>query len=148
MIIGLLLFFGVVNRFFVQEDFCEDESYNDFPMILSLPAGPWGLPIVGYLPFLGDHVYLQFDQLSKKYGPVYCLKLGSFDVVFVCDWPHMKEAVSNDALLAKPHASLLPGTVTGRSFGEMSGNPWREHRRLSLNILLDVGLGKSTIETL
>uniref|UniRef100_T1JYL6 Cytochrome P450 n=1 Tax=Tetranychus urticae TaxID=32264 RepID=T1JYL6_TETUR len=102
--------------------------------IRSLPAGPWGLPIVGYLPFLGDHVYLQFDQLSKKYGPVYSLKLGSFDVVLVCDWPHLKDATSNDALLARPHS--------------MSGNPWREHRRLSLHILRDVGLGKSTIETL
>nr|AWD38971.1 CYP392A11 cytochrome P450 2J6-like protein [Tetranychus urticae]AWD38972.1 CYP392A11 cytochrome P450 2J6-like protein [Tetranychus urticae] len=122
--------------------------FNTIKRIRSLPPGPWGLPIVGYLPFLGDHVYLQFDQLSKKYGPVYCLKLGSFDVVFVCDWPHMKEAVSNDALLARPHAAFFPGAVDDRSFGEMSGNPWREHRRLSLHILRDVGLGTSTLETL
>nr|QOV04249.1 cytochrome P450 392A12 [Tetranychus urticae] len=116
--------------------------------IRSLPAGPWGLPIVGYLPFIRDHTYLEFDRLSKKYGPVYCLKLGVYGVVLVCDWPHLKDAVSNDALLAKPHASLLPGGGEGRSLGEMSGSPWQEHRFLSLHILRDIGLGKSTIVTL
>ncbi|XP_015784885.2 cytochrome P450 2H2-like isoform X2 [Tetranychus urticae] len=116
--------------------------------IYQLPAGPWGLPIVGYLPFLGDHVYLQFDQLSKKYGPVYCLKLGKHNVVLVCDWPHLKDAISNDALLARPHEALVTGVYDTRSFVEMSGDPWRQHKRLSLHILRDVGLGKSKIETL
>ncbi|XP_015783573.1 cytochrome P450 2C70 [Tetranychus urticae] len=122
--------------------------FNTIQRIRSLPAGPWGLPIVGYLPFIKDDIYLVFDQLSKKYGPVYSLKLGSFDVVLVCDWPHMKDAVANDALLARQHEVFFPGVVEGRSFAEMSGDPWREHRRLSLHILRDVGLGKSTIETL
>ncbi|XP_015781256.1 cytochrome P450 2C15-like [Tetranychus urticae] len=120
--------------------------FNTIKRTLSLPVGPWGLPIVGYLPFLGDHVYLQFDQLSKKFGPVYCLKLGSFDVVLVCDWPHLKDATSNDALLARPYETLVPGSE--RSFAEMSGDPWRQHKRLSLHILRDVGLGKNKIETL
>jgi hypothetical protein len=36
-----------------------------------MPGGPIGLPIVGYLPFLGSKPHCKFVQLSKKYGNVF-----------------------------------------------------------------------------
>ncbi|XP_015795398.1 cytochrome P450 2H2-like [Tetranychus urticae] len=114
--------------------------------LFRLPPGPWGLPIVGYYPFLKDESYLQFDSLSKKYGPVYSLKLGQHDVVVICDWDHLKLAFADESLLAKPHELFFEGIIKYPSFAEMSGDDWRFHRRVSLHVLRDLGLGTSKME--
>ncbi|XP_053209911.1 cytochrome P450 2J4-like [Panonychus citri] len=114
--------------------------------IRSLPSGPWGFPIVGYLPMIKQHLYLEFDKLSAKFGPVFSIKLGQENIVVICDWPHIKEAFTNEALLARPDTVFFPGIIEVPSLTEMSGDIWREHRRLSLHILRDVGLGKSVLE--
>ncbi len=41
------------------------------------PPGPWGLPVLGYLPFLGRKMNLTVNNLYKKYGEVFQLKMGS-----------------------------------------------------------------------
>uniref|UniRef100_T1L5I1 Cytochrome P450 n=1 Tax=Tetranychus urticae TaxID=32264 RepID=T1L5I1_TETUR len=84
--------------------------------IKRLPSGPWGLPIVGYYPFLKDESYLEFDSLSKKYGPVYSLKLGQHDVVVICDWNHHQLAFADESLLAKPHELFFEGLIKYPSF--------------------------------
>ncbi|RWS23199.1 geraniol 8-hydroxylase-like protein [Leptotrombidium deliense] len=33
--------------------------------------GPYCLPIVGYLPFLGTRPHKVFNKLAEKYGPVF-----------------------------------------------------------------------------
>ncbi|KAJ0802839.1 putative cytochrome P450 [Helianthus annuus] len=43
----------------------------------SLPPGPYGLPIVGYLPFLGSNLHERFTEMAHKYGPIFSLQLGS-----------------------------------------------------------------------
>lgn len=114
----------------------------------SLPPGPIGFPILGYYPLLKSHSYLQFDQLSKKYGPVFSVKLGQYDTVVVCDWDNLKDAFANDALLARPAKGFLSGIEETLSVIAMSGDAWREHRRLSLHVLRNVCLGKKEMETL
>jgi Cytochrome P450 len=42
-----------------------------------LPPGPTGLPLVGSLPFLDPSLHTYFADLSKKYGPIFSLQLGS-----------------------------------------------------------------------
>lgn len=37
----------------------------------NLPPGPVGLPIFGYLPFLGKVAYKKLYELSTTYGPVF-----------------------------------------------------------------------------
>ncbi|XP_076335724.1 cytochrome P450 2J3-like [Tachypleus tridentatus] len=37
----------------------------------NFPSGPFGLPIVGCLPFLSNKPFLDFSKLSKKYGNVF-----------------------------------------------------------------------------
>ncbi|KAK6262961.1 hypothetical protein QUC31_008777 [Theobroma cacao] len=42
-----------------------------------LPPGPRGLPLVGYLPFLGTDLHIVFTELAGIYGPIFKLWLGN-----------------------------------------------------------------------
>ncbi|KAL8210119.1 hypothetical protein R6Q57_006851 [Mikania cordata] len=44
---------------------------------IHLPPGPYGLPVVGYLPFLSSNLHERFTEMAHKYGPIFSLKLGS-----------------------------------------------------------------------
>ena len=57
------------------------------------PPGPWGLPIVGYLPFLGKKMNLTINSLSLRYGPVFQLKMGSRQVVVISGQRCVREAL-------------------------------------------------------
>uniref|UniRef100_T1K9W8 Cytochrome P450 n=2 Tax=Tetranychus urticae TaxID=32264 RepID=T1K9W8_TETUR len=76
------------------------------------------------------------------------MKLGQYDTFVVCDWDNLKDAFANDALLARPAKGFISGIEETLSVIAMSGDVWREHRRLSLNFLRNVGLGKREMETL
>ncbi|XP_020590254.1 cytochrome P450 76C2-like [Phalaenopsis equestris] len=44
---------------------------------LPLPPGPYGLPILGSLPFINRNLHHYFAGLARTYGPVLSLRLGS-----------------------------------------------------------------------
>ncbi|XP_025015986.1 cytochrome P450 2J6-like [Tetranychus urticae] len=120
--------------------------FNFINRLQKLPPGPWGLPFVGYLPFIKKDAYIQMTELAKKYGPVFSFKCGQFDVVVINEVKAIEEALRNDHLLARPDANFVPGFKRAPSLIEMSGEPWRQQRQVALTILSDVGLGKSTLE--
>ncbi|GFU19782.1 hypothetical protein NPIL_629541 [Nephila pilipes] len=37
--------------------------------------GPYGVPILGYIPFMGSKPYVTFQELAKRYGPVYTVQM-------------------------------------------------------------------------
>lgn len=60
----------------------------------SLPPGPCGLPLVGYLPFLKrpDDIRSEMTDLSLKYGPCFSIRLGTELMVILSDHQLIKEA--------------------------------------------------------
>lgn len=56
-----------------------------------LPPGPSGWPVIGSLPLLGNVPHHSLFQLSKQYGPIMYLKLGTTDTVVVTS-PKVAEA--------------------------------------------------------
>ena len=58
-----------------------------------LPPGPWGLPIVGYLPFLGPQPQEALLNLSHKYGDIFTIRMGSFTTVVVNGSEKIKETL-------------------------------------------------------
>ncbi|XP_014681878.1 PREDICTED: cytochrome P450 2M1-like [Priapulus caudatus] len=58
----------------------------------NLPPGPRGLPILGYLPFLGKHPYLTLTELGKRYGPVFTVWLGPVPVIVLNSYDAIREA--------------------------------------------------------
>uniref|UniRef100_T1KYK6 Cytochrome P450 n=2 Tax=Tetranychus urticae TaxID=32264 RepID=T1KYK6_TETUR len=133
-------FYGLVTLFVVNY------VIKFVQRIRKLPPGPWGLLIVGYLPFLRQNSYDQMTELAAKYGPVFSFKCGQFDVVVINQWKFIKEALANEHLLGRPKGSAIPGVIEHASLIEMSGPRWKEQRRVALTTLRDVGLGKSEME--
>ena len=58
----------------------------------SLP-GPWGLPIVGYIPFLGRKMNKTITALAKRYGDVFQLSIGTRKIVIVSGQRAIREAL-------------------------------------------------------
>ncbi|KAL3820172.1 hypothetical protein ACJIZ3_006077 [Penstemon smallii] len=59
--------------------------------IKPLPPGPYPLPIIGNILQLGQSPHKSLAKLSKKYGPLMYLKLGSLDTVVVSSPEMAKE---------------------------------------------------------
>lgn len=60
-----------------------------------LPPGPRGLPLVGYLPFLGKNLHQSFNELAQIYGPIYKLKIGSKQCVIISSPSLVKQVVGD-----------------------------------------------------
>ena len=74
------------------------------------PPGPWGLPIVGYLPFVDTkRPNLFFAELAKKYGDVFQLQLGSYKMVVVNGQRAVKQVYSKTTVFLANQTGLCPG---------------------------------------
>ncbi|KAG9464869.1 hypothetical protein GDO78_019256 [Eleutherodactylus coqui] len=62
------------------------------------PPGPKPLPIIGNILNLNvQKPHLSFQELAKKYGPVFSIKLGTEKMVVLCGYDTVKEALVNHA---------------------------------------------------
>ncbi|KAJ4839080.1 hypothetical protein Tsubulata_044198, partial [Turnera subulata] len=67
----------------------------------NLPPCPFALPVIGHIHLLSDPVYKSLQTLSKKYGRVMSLKLGSRSVIVVSSPSAMEECITkNDVVFA------------------------------------------------
>ena len=55
------------------------------------PPGPYGLPVLGYLPFFIKNPEQTACKLSKKYGPIISIRLGTEDVVLLNDFDSIRK---------------------------------------------------------
>ncbi|KAK6161517.1 hypothetical protein DH2020_004898 [Rehmannia glutinosa] len=99
-----------------------------------LPPGPRGLPILGYLPFLGNNLLHQFTDLGHKYGPIFKLYLGNKLCVVISSPSLIKEVVRNeDAFFGNrdtPIAGLI-ATYGGNSIAwSQQNSKWRAMRKI------------------
>ncbi|XP_040069314.2 cytochrome P450 2J6-like [Ixodes scapularis] len=110
-----------------------------------LPPGPTGVPVLGYLPFLGSSPQVTYKKLAEKYGPIIRVKLGSEDVVVLNDLDSIKEGLNKDDCLARPSHFLLK-TVGIDGIATMNGHAWVDNRRFCMHVLRDLGFGKKSME--
>ncbi|CAL1262528.1 unnamed protein product [Larinioides sclopetarius] len=110
------------------------------------PPGPYGLPLVGYIPFMSSKPYEDLLKLGKTYGGVYSLQLGSQYCIILDDYQSTKDAFAQDAFMGRPPENLFDLKKATLETGAFNGLPWKEQRRFSLQMLKDLGFGKSHIE--
>ncbi|GFR19905.1 cytochrome P450 2A9 [Trichonephila clavata] len=108
--------------------------------------GPIGLPIVGYIPFLTKKSYIKLTELSKKYGPLYSIRLGSLDLVVITNYDIMKEAFSKDAFMGKSKNAPIQFSEETLRTEAFTGLPWKEQKRFSIHMFNNLGFGKTRME--
>ncbi|KAK8773493.1 hypothetical protein V5799_011975 [Amblyomma americanum] len=108
-----------------------------------LPPGPWGVPVLGYLPFLRGQQHVVFKRIAEKYGPVFSVKLGAMNVAVLNDFESISEGYSK--LLHRPKALFLDHAgITGVS--NLNGRAWAENRRFCLRSITSGSYGGKTME--
>ncbi|KAK6935243.1 Cytochrome P450 [Dillenia turbinata] len=105
-----------------------------------LPPGPRGLPIFGYLPFVGSELHHSFTQLAHSYGPIYKLWLGKKLCIVVSSPALVKEVTRDlDSTFANraPSGASLATTYGGRDIAWAPYGPrWRILRKIFVSEML------------
>ncbi|KAB1217071.1 Flavonoid 3'-monooxygenase [Morella rubra] len=105
-----------------------------------LPPGPRGLPLVGYLPFLGTELHRKFEELAGIYGPIYKVWLGQKLWVVVNSPSLVKEVVRDqDTTFANrdPPIAALVATYGGADITFLPyGHEWKKLRKIFVREML------------
>ncbi|KAF3448404.1 hypothetical protein FNV43_RR09117 [Rhamnella rubrinervis] len=105
-----------------------------------LPPGPWGLPIVGYLPYLGTDLHKEFTQLAKIYGPIYKLWLGSKLCMVVSSPSLVKEVVRDHDLTFTNRDPPIAGKIVTYGGNDIVfqayGSVWMKLRKIFVSQML------------
>jgi cytochrome P450 len=105
-----------------------------------LPPGPTGLPLVGSLPFLDPQVHKYLANLSKKYGPILSLRLGSKFAVVISS-PSLASSVlrEHDNIFAN-HDITIAAAISAYDCNNVPCSPngpkWRMLRRVLVHEVL------------
>ncbi|KAL8173101.1 UNVERIFIED_CONTAM: hypothetical protein K2H54_040068 [Gekko kuhli] len=99
------------------------------------------------------HLYIEgvpnsFEGLSKQYGPVFSIQMGSQNMVVLTGYKTVKEALVNqaDAFAERPLVPMFEDFAKGYGVVFSHGENWKVMRRFTLTTLRDYGMGKRTIE--
>ncbi|XVF61589.1 hypothetical protein PTKIN_Ptkin08bG0142100 [Pterospermum kingtungense] len=76
---------------------------------IKLPSGPSKLPFIGNLRLLGNLPYRSLEKLSKKYGSVMLLQLGSVPTMIISSTKMAKEVLATHDLDCCTHPASLGG---------------------------------------
>ena len=105
-----------------------------------LPPGPRGLPLLGYLPFLGTNLHRKFEELAGLYGPIYKVWLGQKLCVVISSPSLVKEVVRDqDTIFANrdPPIAARVASYGGADIAFSSYGPdWKKLRKIFVREML------------
>ncbi|XP_075772871.1 cytochrome P450 2H2-like isoform X1 [Pelodiscus sinensis] len=114
-----------------------------------LPPGPVALPLIGNMLQLREKSLSQhLDELSRTYGSIFTIYLGSERVVVLHGYEAVKEALVDlgDEFSRRGKMPLFETATKGTGIGFINGEPWKQVRRFLLTTLRGFGMGKKSIE--
>ncbi|KFV65166.1 hypothetical protein N307_06080 [Dryobates pubescens] len=114
-----------------------------------MPPGPAPLPILGnMLQVKPKNLSKTIEKLSKEYGPVFTVHLGSDPVVMLIGYDVVKEALIDraDEFASRGHMPIGDRANNGLGIIFSNNNGWLQARRFALTTLRNFGMGKKSIE--
>ncbi|XP_021909363.1 geraniol 8-hydroxylase-like [Carica papaya] len=99
-----------------------------------LPPGPRGLPLVGNLLFVEPDLHIYFSKLSKRFGPIFKIQMGTKIYIVINSAPLARQILKeDDAIFANhdPPLAALAETYGGRNLvWRPYGPEWRNLRKV------------------
>ncbi|CAH6870163.1 cytochrome P450 1A2 [Phodopus roborovskii] len=109
------------------------------PKGLKSPPGPWGWPFIGHVLTLGKNPHLSLTELSKQYGDVLQIRIGSTPVVVLSGLDTIRQALvrQGDDFKGRPDLYSFTLITNGKSmtFNPDCGPVWAARRRLAQDAL-------------
>ncbi|CAG0902933.1 unnamed protein product [Darwinula stevensoni] len=124
-------------------------TWMNHPSRDGLPPGPTGWPLVGSVHLIiNKHPYKVFHELSKKYGKIFSIQMGSYRIVVLNDLDSITQAYARqgDMFSHRPKGPLVSKVLQNKGVVGSEGELWKEHRRFLLQKMRDQGMGKKTFE--
>ncbi|XP_025097346.1 cytochrome P450 2B5-like [Pomacea canaliculata] len=114
----------------------------------SLPPGSGtALPLIGHQHLLSRNPRVQFAAWRRQYGDVFSLYVGNRLIVVLSGYRVIKDALMThgDVFSDRPHMFLTDVIAKNRGVVGTSGAHWKEQRKVSLEILREMGLGRNLL---
>ncbi|KAA0194234.1 Cytochrome P450 CYP3216A1 [Hyalella azteca] len=119
------------------------------PRKKGLPPGPTGLPLIGnLLNLISENSTEYFSRMSQKHGPLMSIQLGTQRIVVINsqEWLYQAFVKQGDHFNHRHHSTVIYFITNGRGIAMAEGQKWKDSRRITVQLLRDFGLGKTSIE--
>lgn len=118
------------------------------PLLYPLPPGPpYPLPVIGHLYLMSRDPREQFRRWRKEYGDIFSLYMGGRLVIVMSSYSVLKEAfVKHGEMFSyRPNMYLFDLMTWKKGLVLSHGELWKEQRKISIEILKELGLGKNVL---
>ena len=113
--------------------------------------GPWSLPVIGDLHWIGTQPHLSLTEMQKRYGDIFRVRIGQLPVMVLSGLQTVKTALVEQSEVFAGRPSLLTFKFTSEgktmcfnSYSEM----WKVHRRLAERALKMVVSGTTFMDSI
>ncbi|CAG0905804.1 unnamed protein product, partial [Darwinula stevensoni] len=118
------------------------KSLSNSPITAHLHTGPWGIPILGYAPFIhGDYELKTLTAMRKKHGDILTMSIFQKEVVVLSDWELVRDFFGRLEVSGRPDLPLLRPDSGELGLAFSQGRSWQENRRLTVRIFKNFGFG-------
>ncbi len=97
--------------------------------------GPWGVPVLGHLPFIGNNAPRTLHDMSEKYGNVFAIRMGSRPTIVVSGYDAILDVIVRQGIdfAGRPDFVSWKLIGDGETLGFASYSPaWSLHKELAL----------------
>ncbi|XP_021909294.1 geraniol 8-hydroxylase-like [Carica papaya] len=105
-----------------------------------LPPGPRGLPLLGNLPFVEPDLHIYFSKLSKKFGPIFKIQMGTKIYVVINSASLARKVLKEDdeifANRDPPAAAIAETYGGGNILWRPNGPEWRNLRKVLIREMM------------